>query len=125
MTTQSQPEKEEGSLEYGRLINSAFSLSWKHKSLWVFGFFAGFGMNTQFDFSQEANESELQELIGDIQNFSVDQIITFFGAALVLFAILGLIFFVTSLIASPALVDAVNRISRGAAINSQNPFPPA
>lgn len=113
MSTQAQPEREEGSLEYGRLINSAFNLSWRHKSLWVFGFFAGFGMNTRFDYSQQANESELRKLFSGIENFSMEQIITFFGAALALFAILGLIFFVTSLIASPALVDAVNRLTRG------------
>lgn len=105
-------------MDYGRLINTAFNLSWKHKSLWIFGFFAGFGANTNFNYSRSESDSEFDQLgqmFGNFDsfNFDPDQFIALIGAGMILILAISILFFITHLIASPALVDSVNKIARG------------
>jgi len=110
--------RKESHLDYGRLINTAFNLSWKNKSLWVFGFFAGYGANTDFNYSPSQDDSELEQfsqIFGDFDsfNFDPDQLMTLISAGIILLFVISILFFITHLIASPALVDSVNKITRG------------
>ena len=103
-------------MDYGELIRRAFTLTWRNKSLWVFGLLAGFGVNTQFSVDgpgadNEALALQLQDIFGDPENIQIvtEQLLALVGGAVILM----LVFFFTHLIASPALVDAVNKLARG------------
>ncbi len=107
--------KREVSLDYGEIINSAFRLSWKHKSLWIFGLFA-FGMSfPSFNWGEKFDSSDFtlfghQGVNGfDIQHFGpmILAVVGLIIALMVLFSIIA------NAISTPALVDAVNRITRG------------
>ena len=102
-------------MDYGRLISRSFQLAWRYKSLWIFGLFAGFGstFNVPSDFPGFRVES-----MESLRAFNWDAAHAFEGSPVFLslvLAFLGLmvVFLIAHLIASPALVDAVNKIARG------------
>ncbi|MCB2230051.1 hypothetical protein KQH82_04990 [bacterium] len=95
-------------MDYGYIVNRAFQIAWRYKSLWVFGLFVGGFTNLNlnlpgdsFDFGQGGSEP-----FGAISP-------EVFGALLMLGLILGLVFLIAYCIAAPALIDGVNRIERG------------
>lgn len=109
-------------MDYGGLINRAFSLSWKYKSLWVLGFFAAsvatFG----------GIENQLPDRAGkwfpDV-NHNISGIVSDWfhsnpgiSIALVVFIVamalaLALFFFIMGLISVAGLIDGVNQIEGG------------
>lgn len=95
-------------MNYGKIVEDSFSFSWKNKSLWIFGLFAGSGGNFNLDFG--ASDLEQTSFMG-IDSF--DQfwhiVLPFVWAIM----ILTIVFFVLNMICSPALVDAINKIARG------------
>jgi hypothetical protein len=104
-------------MDYGRMIRESFELAWRNKTLWILGLFAGFGgsFNTSFgkhDFKAWRGEgysgSDLSDLGIDPQQFW-----HYLAPFLIGLAIFGLIYIVMYCIATPALIDAVNRITRG------------
>ena len=102
-------------MDYGRLINRSFQLAWRYKSLWIFGLFAGFGstFNVPSDFPGYRLESH-----EGLRAFNWDALQTPFDSSILVPIILAavglmLVFLVAHLISAPALVDAVNKISRG------------
>ncbi|RME27597.1 MAG: hypothetical protein D6800_04855 [Candidatus Zixiibacteriota bacterium] len=107
-------------MQYGQLINRAFHLTWHYKSLWIFGFFAGMGMNT--DFHLGPSDQQLKSMAEALQRnefpLTQDQLLAMFGAGMAIM----LIFLITRLIASPALVDGVNKIARGGVYNFAEAF---
>jgi hypothetical protein len=95
-------------MNYGKIIENSFSFSWRYKSLWIFGLFAGSGSNFNMDLGlEQPTEAE------SLPFGSIDQLWQFILPILAAVAILVLILFVLHMICSPALVDAINRIARG------------
>jgi hypothetical protein len=95
-------------MRFGELINRSFDIAWRYKSLWLFGLFAGMGGGS---FNLDLGGNVEADLSGDGFPLAINEQ---FLAPLILAGItLGLLFFVCYLIASPALVDAVNKITRG------------
>lgn len=91
-------------METSPLIRCAWDLSWKYKSLWVFGLFLEGLWTIQSSWREAQQEGgALSEIIGS-------------GVLLPLMlagAVVWLIFGVMAVISSGALVDAVNKLTRG------------
>jgi hypothetical protein len=101
-------------MEYGRIISESFRISWRYKSLWVFGLFAGAG-GSGFHFDDSWFEK--QDLGFDLEEFFQTWDISFDWHLLipiaVAFTIMGLAFTIMHLISVPALIDGINKIKRG------------
>jgi len=46
--------KEVKNMNYGKMVEDSFGLSWKYKSLWFFGLFAG--SSAEYNFSYEPEQ---------------------------------------------------------------------
>ncbi|MBD3257388.1 hypothetical protein GF377_03055 [candidate division GN15 bacterium] len=103
---------------FGDIIKRSFEIAWRYKSLWIFGLFTyGASQTYNFDIGSEF-EVDPQLFQGFEGQFSIENLPFQFNesiiAALVLWALfLGLLFFICYLIAMPALIDAINNITRG------------
>nr|MBN2276511.1 hypothetical protein [candidate division Zixibacteria bacterium] len=109
-------------MNYSNLVNRAFILSWKHKILWILGFFAAsFGTFSGLDdiieywsdkHSMDTDNYFFENIIDWFQNnpeISVALILFIVGAAL----LLGLILFVLGQISIAGLIEGVIRIEGG------------
>ena len=107
-------------IEFGSLIQRSFEIAWKYKSLWIFGMFAGGTGSFNFDWTKKVEYS------GTDMNFTYDWFEklglptdlvqpswAIIGAIVLWVAALLLLFFICHLIAQPAIIDAVNKITRG------------
>ena len=101
-------------MNYGKIVEDSFGLSWKYKSLWIFGLFAG--SCGEFNFNYEPQET-LDFASIDAASIELSQFIEilneYLAPIIAAFLVLLLIFLVIQLICSPALVDGVNKITRG------------
>ncbi|MCH7690585.1 MAG: hypothetical protein IIA17_06020 [candidate division Zixibacteria bacterium] len=95
-------------MNYGKIVEDSFSLGWKYKSLWFFGLFAGsFG---EYNFQYEADEPfDFETLEYDSYQGVLEYLAPILAAILVMVFVLSIL----RLICSPALVDGVNKITRG------------
>ncbi len=99
-------------MKYGKIIEDSFGLGWKYKSLWFFGLFAGSFAEFNFNY-----KTEQQLDIDSIEFESFEQLFAFFSEYLapillpVIF--LTLVLSAMRIICSPALIDGVNKITRG------------
>ncbi|RKX23591.1 MAG: hypothetical protein DRP45_10205 [Candidatus Zixiibacteriota bacterium] len=106
------------SIDFGGMIRRSFELAWRYKTLWVFGLFAGAsGGDFNFDSSKfvnfnEADYRDILECAGlDCLPFSFDE--QFIGTLILWVVAMIILFIVCHLIATPALIDGVNKITRG------------
>ncbi|UCG62236.1 MAG: hypothetical protein JSV52_02820 [Candidatus Zixiibacteriota bacterium] len=96
-------------MDYGRIISKSFEIAWRYKSLWIFGMFAGGGYSN-FNINLPTEESSFF----DPQQFGFPRFSEEFLGLFVLAAVAaGLVFAVASLISQAAIIDSVNRITRG------------
>ncbi len=99
-------------MNYGKIIEDSFGLGWKYKSLWFFGLFAG--SFAEFNFKYK---SEQQLDMDSIEFESFEQLSAYFSEYLAPILIpvifLTLVLSAMRIICSPALIDGVNKISRG------------
>jgi hypothetical protein len=98
-------------MDYGTLVNNAFRVAWRYKTLWIFGLFAGATPQFNFQFGSPDFRSWSAEpgTLPHVFEPLVANLWPFIIAA----SIIGLLFLILSFIAQPALIDAVNRIARG------------
>ena len=107
-------------IEFGSLIQRSFEIAWRYKSLWIFGLFAGGTGAFNFDWTKKVDYQ------GTDMNFAYDWFeklglptdivqpsLAIIGAIMLWLAALALLFFICHLIAQPASIDAVNKITRG------------
>ena len=99
-------------MNYGKIIEDSFGLGWKYKSLWFFGLFAG--SFAEFNFKYK---SEQQLDMDSIEFESFEQLSAYFSEYLAPILIpvifLTLVLSAMRIICSPALIDGVNKITRG------------
>jgi len=98
-------------VDYGEILSTSFNVGWRHKSLWIFGLFAsGFALplnnfKDDFDFSTDRF---------DFENFEFADMVPWIVLGVGLVVLLAIIVsLICHSISTPALVDAVNRITRG------------
>lgn len=95
-------------MNYGKIVEDSFSLSWRNKSLWIFGLFAGNASNFNLDIGTK-NFKDLNYFDPD----SFGQIWQMMVPLIWAVVVLSIGFIILNLICSPALVDAVNKLARG------------
>lgn len=116
-------------MDYGKLINRSFALAWRYKILWIFGLFTGMG-SSMLDWGEHGGDSEwLRGLSGDFDqwdssSFDIDpeMLLPLAGGLLAALLLLGLVFLIANRIATPALIDSVNSITRGGQFRFSNSF---
>ena len=95
-------------MNYGKIIEDSFGLGWKYKSLWFFGLFAG--SLGEYNFQYEADEPfDFETLEYDSYQGILEYLAPIMAAILVMVFVLSIL----RLICSPALIDGVNKITRG------------
>ena len=101
-------------MDYGAIVNNAFKVAWRYKTLWIFGLFAGVAPQFNYEFGADdlsawnTDPNLGLDALGGIAPWTV--IGPTVGAAIMLLITIS---FLASCIAEPALIDAVNRIARG------------
>ncbi len=104
-------------MDYGEIIRTAFTLAWRHKSLWLLGLFASGSANFSFDSDFDFPGTGLGEFGGDGLGYRIGGFFESNPWLLVplvgLILIYALTFLILNCICSPALVDAVNNLTRG------------
>lgn len=111
-------------LDFGNLIKRSFEIAWRYKTLWIFGLFTGAGSNSfntdledwKGDFGDDRYRlDELGPWGNYLSEWNLpDEIVPAVEGGLVLWILaLILLFFICYLIAQPAIIDGVNKITRG------------
>lgn len=119
-------------MQFGKMINRSLKIAWQYKSLWIFGLFAT-GGNGSFNFDSGDSFGGIIE--GDNRIFGDGSGGNFFGSdfpfsfnqEMALPLVLTIVAFVLvlmacHLIAAPALIDAVNKITRGGQYRFEESF---
>ncbi len=108
-------------VDFGSIIQRSFNIAWHHKTLWILGLFTG-GGNGSFNFNwlgdtdREPVGMDFMYDLFDSAGIPYDFIPPEFalvGALIVWLLALLLLFFICYLIAQPAIIDGVNKITRG------------
>jgi hypothetical protein len=114
-------------MDYGEIISSAFKVAWRNKTLWILGLFAAgfsnFSDSFDFPFRGEIESTDFQ-ILGytiDFHNFAESNLWILIAIASLL-VIYFLIFLILHCICTPALIDAVNRLTRGGVYRLRDSF---
>lgn len=107
-------------IDFGKLIQRSFEIAWRFKTLWIFGLFAG-GMEAfNFDWTKKVSHEQVDMSFAydwfERLNLPTDLVppdLAVFGAIILWALALGLLFFICYLIAQPAIIDGVNKVTRG------------
>jgi len=107
-------------IDFGNLIKKSFEIAWKYKTLWIFGLFAGGGGTFNFDWTDkiQTRTADMDFAYNWFDKLSmpgelVPAKFAVLGALILWVAALVLLFIICYLIAQPAIIDAVNKITRG------------
>jgi hypothetical protein len=116
-------------VDFGALIKRSFDIAWKYKSLWIFGLFAGGGGNFNFDWTDKVERHDIDmsfaynlfDRLGLPTDFIPPEFAVI-GALLAWVLALVLLFFICYLIAQPAIIDGINKITRGGVYTFRSSF---
>jgi hypothetical protein len=107
-------------IDFGNLIQRSFEIAWRYKTLWIFGLFAGGMEALNFDWTKKVNRDQVDMDFAydwfEQLNLPTDLVppdLAVIGAILMWALALGLLFFICYLIAQPAIIDGVNKVTRG------------
>ncbi|MFQ5499170.1 MAG: hypothetical protein ACE5FH_05830 [Candidatus Zixiibacteriota bacterium] len=95
-------------MDYSGIVKKSFEIAWTRKSLWFFGLFVAGGTGFNLDLPGDDLPGSLEDIDAWLHP-SGTTIIAVLG---LIASLLGLYLLLNSL-CSPALIDAVNRITRG------------
>lgn len=106
-------------IQFGALIQRSLQIAWRYKSLWIFGLFAGQGINFNFDIPARLLEKdtggfdrEFNDIFGGLGS-SPDLNWSFIIGLLAIILALTVFYMICYSIAKPAIIDAINKITRG------------
>lgn len=100
-------------MDYSEIINSSFRLAWRYKSLWLLGLFAsGFGLYS-FQSGFEVDPDNYQLTFPGLEGIQLPETPIILAAAGAIVLLLLLASILLNAICTPAIVDAVNRLTRG------------
>jgi hypothetical protein len=104
-------------LNYGSLISEAFWLTWRHRFLWFFGFFAGgstsFNFSTRFGGSRNDIGASPPAWAEDLIRLISDNLVLFLSIVISVVILLVLVFVTLSMLSQGGLVDSVAALYRG------------
>jgi hypothetical protein len=104
-------------MDYGKIVGGAFRLAWQYKSLWILGLFAAGTTAFNIEFPSPIDES----YSFDTGNPFAIPPVAIWAYVYFILAMVGL-YILLAAICSPALTDAVNRITRGGNYSLGNSF---
>lgn len=102
-------------MNYEEIIKDSLKLSWKNKSLWFFGMFIAGVSGFNLDLGSELN---LDSFDPYAFNFDMAELMPFILGLFAVFVFFGVLY----LIAKTALIDAVNRLTRGGVYRFSDSF---
>jgi len=114
-------------MDYGEIIGTAFKVAWRNKTLWILGLFAAGLSNLsdsfQFPFKSHMDIDKFQ-ILGYTIDFGrfAESNMWILAAIAGLLVIYFLIFLILHCICTPALIDAVNRLTRGGVYRLRDSF---
>lgn len=100
-------------MDYGEIITRAWNITWKNKFLWVLGFLVALTStgNSRSSFDRSFDETDAANFFSDPQMVATISALVF--ALICVFMVIGLIFWLLSMVARGGLIDGVNRIDDG------------
>ena len=101
-------------MNYGALLSEAFSLVWRHKFLWFFGFFVSGGTSFNFPTNFEVGQGNMPfgPDAGPLRWIS-ENLVLFLTAVIAVVVVLALVFIVLAMISHGALAESVAALHRG------------
>jgi len=102
-------------MNYEEIIKDSLKLAWRHKSLWFFGMFIAGVSGSNFDFGSELNLETFDPYAFD---FDMAELMPFILGMFALAVFFGVLY----LIAKTALIDAVNKLTRGGVYRFSDSF---
>jgi hypothetical protein len=115
-------------IDFGALIRRSFEIAWRYKSLWIFGLFVGGGgyynLNLRENLAREYGGGDSLNMydFSGLENFIREHLWEVISAVAVWLAAVVVISLVCYLISSPAMIDAVNKITRGGSYRFTDSF---
>lgn len=102
-------------MNYEKIITESLKLSWKNRSLWFFGVFIAGVSGTKFEFNSDLNLETFDPYDFD---FDMAELLPWILGAIALLLFFGALY----LIAKTALIDAVNKLTRGGVYRFSDSF---
>ncbi len=114
-------------MDYGEIVGTAFKVAWRNKSLWILGLFAvglsNFSDSIDIPFRSQIDNMEFQILDYTIDFDRIAQLNMWVLVAIAgLLVIYMLLFIILHCICTPALIDGVNRLTRGGVYRLRDSF---
>jgi hypothetical protein len=110
-------------MNYGEIVRTSFRLAWKHKSLWLLGLFAAGGTavsGPNYGFSDSDSE------VGAIDSDRIVDFVQQHPEIMIFVILFGLLFILTmivlNVICKGALIDAINKLTRGGSYRFSDSF---
>ena len=107
-------------VDFGAIIKRSFEVAWKYKTLWIFGLFAGGGSSFNLDFSGNTDMQSVDSNFlydwsrsAGIPDQYIPSDLAVIGVLVAWLLALALLFAICYLIAQPAIIDGINKITRG------------
>ncbi len=104
-------------MQYGKMVSNSFKLAWEYKSLWIFGLFAGWTQsfytgNIGDKIKYKLDPSDFGFHRGDLPR-DLDTLYPILAAVGLVVVLLVIVYLIAHIISVPALIDGVNKITRG------------
>jgi hypothetical protein len=106
-------------IDFGALIRRSFEIAWRYKSLWVFALFAGGGgyynINLRDNLVKEYGDGDSLGMydFSGMESFIREHLWEVISALAIWLVAVIIVSLVCYLISAPALIDSVNKITRG------------
>jgi len=93
-------------MNYEKIIKESIKLAWQNKSLWFFGMFVAGVSGSNFDFGTELN---IETIDPNSFDFDIAELMPWILGMIGIMVVFGVLY----AIAKTALIDAVNKLTRG------------
>ncbi|MDQ3965282.1 MAG: hypothetical protein M3246_02330, partial [Actinomycetota bacterium] len=104
-------------LNYGSLISEAFWLTWRHRFLWFFGFFAGGSASFNFNVGSGSQGGDVAGAppawAEDLVRWISDNLVLFLTIVISVVVLVVLVLIALSMLSQGGLVDSVAALHRG------------
>ncbi|MDQ3922276.1 MAG: hypothetical protein M3248_08050 [Actinomycetota bacterium] len=104
-------------MNYGSLISGTFWLTWRHRFLWFFGFFAGGVTSFNFNVGSGGSGNDIggppPAWAEDLIRWISDNLVLFLSVVISVVILIVLVFVVLSMLSQGGLVDSVAALHRG------------
>jgi len=112
-------------MDYSDIIKRAAKITWRFKYLWIFGFLAGASSGGFSSYNSgstsDLSGADMQTAISTVKDFLFNNWL-WVALAVVALLLIGLVFFILSVISQGALIGCVDKIDAGAKTSFKDGF---